>query len=184
MGMGAGVTSWLEIASSENWKADNEASAKVQRMAELVTKGILATFGIHESDIHDLDRTADELKNAYLDTGWKQPERSEFAKRIRALESMVRAVLRGAKWLRPFEPLDETIERLGRVFALQIQWLTCHATLCLSDEMASCLPRVTKMGRYFSPQSASAGFGLQAVGPLSPPALRCPRPRPSRASSV
>ena len=32
------------------WKGDNQARAKVERMAEQVTKGILATFGVYESD--------------------------------------------------------------------------------------------------------------------------------------
>ena len=162
MGMGTGVTSWLEIASSEDWKADNEASARVQRMAVAVVKGIVATFGIHESDIHDLDRTADELETAYEDTGWRQAERSQFAGRIRAIKSTGRAALRAEKWRRPFEPLDETIERLGKVFTLLIQWLTCHATHYPETEenMAELARRLES---YL--ERRGAGSWLQGVAP-------------------
>ena len=98
-------------------------------MAGLVTKGIVATFGIHESDIHDLDRTAEELANAYADTGWRRAERAAFAARIRALESKGRAALRAEKRKRTFEPLDETIGRLGRIWSLMMQWLETVAEL-------------------------------------------------------
>ena len=69
---GMWAAGWLETASQESWEADNEAGAKVQRMAEQVTKGILATFGVYESDIHELDRSADELENAYAKSQWEE----------------------------------------------------------------------------------------------------------------
>ena len=99
------------------------------RYPEQVTKGILATFGIYETDIHDLEGTADELANAYLDNGWKQSERSEFGNRIRGIESKGRAAVRAEKRNRTFEPLDETIGRLGRVWSLLIAWLEMFAKL-------------------------------------------------------
>ena len=130
MANGRRATGWLGIASREEWEADNEAGARVQRMAEQVTKGILATFGVYESDIHELERTARELENAYRVSGWKHDGRSDFAERIRALKSRGRAALRAEKWTRKrLEPLDETIERLGQVLSLTLRWLSCHATL-------------------------------------------------------
>ena len=60
---------------------------------------------------------------------WRKTERSEFAKRIRALESKGRRALRAEKQRRAFEPLDETIRRLGKVLGLLIEWLSSHATL-------------------------------------------------------
>ena len=129
MGGGYQATLWLRMASEEHWSGDNEAATCVQRMAELVTKGIVASFGIHETDIHDLDRTADELANAYADTGWRRTEREELAKRIQALGGKGRAALRARKWKRTFEPLDETIGRLGGVWTLLIEWLETLAQL-------------------------------------------------------
>ena len=126
---GSRATSWLDVSSSEGWPGDNVAATRVQRMAEQVTKGILATFGIYETDIHDLDGTADELANAYLDNGWKQSERSEFGNRIRGIESKGRAAVCAEKRKRTFEPLDETIGRLGRVWSLLIAWLEMFAKL-------------------------------------------------------
>ena len=121
-----GAATWLETASSDGWPADNQAGAKVQRMAEQVTKGILATFGIYESDIHDLERSADELENAYASSHWMKEERAQFAKMVRGLKARGRAALRaesqgpeGA----PLEPVDETIERLGAAFDLLMRWL-------------------------------------------------------------
>ena len=130
MANGRRATRWLGVASRDKWEADNEAGARVQRMAEQVTKGILATFGVYESDIHEFERTARELENAYRVSGWKHDARAEFAERIRALGSRGRAALRAEKWrTKRLEPLDETIERLGRVLSLLIRWLNCHATL-------------------------------------------------------
>ena len=129
MGNGLQATMWLSTASSENWSGDNEAATRIERMAGLVTKGIVATFGIHESDIHDLDRTAEELANAYADTGWRRAERAAFAVRIRALKSKGRAALRAEKRKGTFEPLDETIGRLGRIWSLMMQWLETVAEL-------------------------------------------------------
>ena len=74
-GNAMGAAAWLEIACSDAWPGDNEAGAKVQRMAEQVTKGILATFGTYESDIHDLERSAEELENAYASSHWMKEER-------------------------------------------------------------------------------------------------------------
>ena len=119
---------WTELAFTSPQNLERYANSAGTLEARIAREGILATFGIHESDIHDLDRTADELETAYEDTGWRQAERSQFAGRIRAIKSKGRAALRAEKWRRPFEPLDETIERLGKVFTLLIQWLTCHAT--------------------------------------------------------
>ena len=73
-GNAMGAAAWLETASAERWKADHEAGAKVQRMAEQVTKGIVATFGVYESDIHDLERSAHELENAYASSQWMEEE--------------------------------------------------------------------------------------------------------------
>ena len=122
---GAWAGGWLEISSLEEWDGDNAAAMAVHLMAEHVAKGIVATFGVYETDIHDLDATADELANAYRDTGWKQPERSEFAKRIRSLEGKGRAATRAAKREdeAAFEPLNETIARLGKVWDLLMTWL-------------------------------------------------------------
>ena len=122
---GAWAHAWLDISSLEEWDGDNAAAMAVHLMAEHVAKGILATFGVYETDIHDLDARADELANAYRDTGWKQPERSEFAKQIRSLEGKGRAATRAAKREdeAPFEPLNETIARLGKVWRLLIAWL-------------------------------------------------------------
>ena len=123
---GMGAAAWLEIASSDDWPADNEAGAKVQRMAEQVTKGILATFGVYETDIHDLDGSADELENAYGKTDWMKEERAQFAAMVRGLKARGRAALRGQKQYSgtsPVEPLKDTIERLGSSFDLLMCWL-------------------------------------------------------------
>ena len=95
-------------------------------MAEQVTKGILATFGIYESDIHDLERSADELENAYASSQWMKDERTQFATRVRGLKAKGRA----AFWAEsqgpegaPLEPVDDTIERLGAAFDLLMRWL-------------------------------------------------------------
>ena len=93
-GNAMGAAAWLETASAERWKGDNEAGAKVQRMAEQVTKGILATFGVYESDIHDLERSADELENAYARSQWMEEERAQFATMVRGLKAKGRAALR------------------------------------------------------------------------------------------
>ena len=129
IGNGLTATMWLRIASSEGWPGDNEAATRVQRMDEQVAKGIVATFGIHERDIHDLDRTADELHDAYRDTRWRETERRRFASRIRGLESKGRAALRAEKWKRPFEPVRETIERLGKTWLLLVEWIEAAAKL-------------------------------------------------------
>ena len=126
---GLTATMWLKIASSEGWPGDNEAATRVQRMAEQVAKGVVATVGIHESDIHDLDRTADELHDAYRDTRWRETERRRFASRIRGLKSKGRAALRAENWKRPFEPLRETIERLGKTWLLLVEWIEAAAKL-------------------------------------------------------
>lgn len=73
---GMWAASWLGDAARESWPGDNEAGAKVQRMAEQVTKGVLATFGVYETDIHELDRSADELENAYAKSQWMKDERA------------------------------------------------------------------------------------------------------------
>ena len=118
---------WLQISSSETWPGDNQAATAVHITAERVTKGVLATFGVYETDIHDLDATADELQHAYRQSGWRQSERSDFANRIRALRSRGRAGVRAAKREVEdfFEPLTETIARIGRVWDLLIAWLDC-----------------------------------------------------------
>lgn len=126
---GLGITTWLRSASSEGWPGDNEAATRVQRMAEATAKGICATFGLHESDIHSLYRTAKELEEAYRETRWQEPERQRFANRIRELKSKGRAALRAEKWKRPFEPLRETIERLGKIWMLLVDWLESVAKL-------------------------------------------------------
>ena len=121
-----GAAAWLETASAERWKADHEAGAKVQRMAEQVTKGILATFGVYESDIHDLERSADELENAYASSQWMEEERAQFATRVRGLKAKGRAALRAEEQdarESPLEPVDHTIERLGAAFDLLMRWL-------------------------------------------------------------
>ena len=117
------ATGWLEDASRESWERDNEAGGKVQRMMEQTTKGILATFGVYESDIHDLDGTADELENAYSKSQWMKDERAEFAAMVRGLKARGRAALRAEKHEEPLEPLDDTIERLGAAFDLLLGWL-------------------------------------------------------------
>ena len=129
IGNGLTATMWLRIASSEGWPGDNEAATRVQRMVEQVTKGVVATFGIHESDIHDPDRTADELHDGYRDTRWRETERRRFASRIRDLESKGRAALRAEQRKRPFEPLRETIERLGKTWLLLVEWIEAAAKL-------------------------------------------------------
>ena len=125
-GNGMGAAAWLETASAERWKGDNQAGAKVQRMAEQVTKGILATFGVYESDIHALERSADELENAYASSRWMKDERAQFARMVRALKARGRAALRaeeqGPKGA-PLEPVDDTIERPGAAFDLLMRWL-------------------------------------------------------------
>ena len=121
MGNGLKATMRLRISSKDDWPGDNGAGTRVQRMGEQATKEMLSTFGVHESDIHDLDRTADELANT--DTGWRHAGRTRFAQRIRARESEGRAALRAEKRQRTFEPLDETIGRRGRVWRLSIEWL-------------------------------------------------------------
>ena len=166
-------------------------------MGEHVTKGVLATFGVYETDIHELKATAatagvkwsvigqfenvarkgdsgrvpsrqaakktvnqrdieedarrspalplrpfsctfgtalttaDELANAYKETGWKQSERAEFASRIRALEGKGRAAARVGEHEDedPLEPLTETTARLGKVWDLLIAWLEVLAGL-------------------------------------------------------
>ena len=114
---------WLEDASRENWERDNKAGGKVQRMGEQTTKGILATFDVYESDIHDLEITADELENAYAKSQWMKDERAEFAAMVRGLKAGGRAALRAERQDEPFEPLDDTIERLGAAFDLLLGWL-------------------------------------------------------------
>ena len=125
-GNAMGAAAWLETASAERWEGDNQAGAKVQRMAEQVTKGILATFGIYESDIHDLERSADELENAYASSQWMKDERTQFATRVRGLKARGRAALwaesQGPEGA-PLEPVDDTIERLGAAFDLLMRWL-------------------------------------------------------------
>ena len=88
-----------------------------------------ATFGIHETDILDLDGTADELANAYANTGWRRAEGGAIAERIRALNSKGRAALRAERWRRNFEPLDETVGRVGMVWRLLMEWLETVAEL-------------------------------------------------------
>ena len=125
-GNAMGAAAWLETASAERWEGDNQAGAKLQRMAEQVTKGILATFGIYESDIHDLERSADELENAYANSQWMKDERTQFATRVRGLKARGRAALwaesQGPEGA-PLEPVDDTIERLGAAFDLLMRWL-------------------------------------------------------------
>ena len=123
-----GAATWLETASSDGWPADNQAGAKVQRMAEQVTKGILATFGIYESDIHDLERSADELENVYASSHWMKEERAQFAKMVRGLKARGRAALRAEEQGpdgAPLEPVDDTTERLGTTFEMLVRWLEC-----------------------------------------------------------
>ena len=125
-GNAMGAAAWLETASAEKWEGDNQAGAKVQRMAEQVTKGILATFGVYESDIHDLERSADDLENAYASSQWMKDERAKFATMVRGLKAKGRAALRaedrGSE--EPIlEPVDDTIERLGAAFDLLMRWL-------------------------------------------------------------
>ena len=125
-GNAMGAAAWLETASAERWKGDNQAGAKVQRMAEQVTKGILATFGVYESDIHDLERSADELENAYASSQWMEEERAQFATMVRGLKAKGRAALRAEEQdarKSPLEPVDDTIERLGAAFDLLMRWL-------------------------------------------------------------
>ena len=125
-GNAMGAAAWLETASAERWKGDNQAGAKVQRMAEQVTKGILATFGVYESDIHDLERSADELENAYASSQWMEEERAQFVTRVRGLKARGRAALRAEEQGpegSPLEPVDDTIERLGAAFDLMLRWL-------------------------------------------------------------
>ena len=125
-GNAMGAAAWLETASAERWEGDNQAGAKVQRMAEQVTKGILATFGVYESDIHDLERSADELENAYASSQWMEEERARFATMVRGLKAKGRAALRAEEQdarKSPLEPVDDTIERLGAAFDLLMRWL-------------------------------------------------------------
>ena len=125
-GNAMGAAACLETASAERWKGDNQAGAKVQRMAEQVTKGILATFGVYESDIHDLERSADELENAYASSQWMEEERAQFATMVRGLKAKGRAALRAEEQdarESPLEPVDDTIERPGAAFDLLMRWL-------------------------------------------------------------
>ena len=125
-GNAMGAAAWLETASAERWEGDNQAGAKVQRMAEQVTKGILATFGVYECDIHDLERSADELENAYASSQWMEEERAQFATMVRGLKAKGRAALRAENQdarKSPLEPVDDTIERLGAAFDLLMRWL-------------------------------------------------------------
>lgn len=125
-GNAMGAAAWLETASAERWPGDNQAGAKVQRMAEQVTKGILATFGVYESDIHDLAKCADELENAHPSSQWMEEERARFATMVRGLKAKGRAALRAEgqeSGESPMEPVDDTIERLGAAFDLLMRWL-------------------------------------------------------------
>ena len=125
-GNAMGAAAWLETASAERWEGDNQAGAKLQRMAEQVTKGILATFGVYESDIHDLERSADELENAYASSQWMEEERARFATMVHGLKAKGRAALRAEEQdarKSPLEPVDDTIERLGAAFDLLMRWL-------------------------------------------------------------
>ena len=137
---------WLEDASRESWERDNEAGAKVQRMAEQVTKGILTTFGVYESDIHDLESTADELENAYTESQWMKDERAELATMVRGLKAGGRAALRAESQDEPFEPLDDTIERLGAAFDLLLRWLGLVVTF-LPEVREDVVDVATTVGR-------------------------------------
>ena len=97
-------------------------------------------------DRSEFDAALVELANAYLDNGWKQSERSEFGNRIRGIESKGRAAVRAEKRKRTFEPLDETIGRLGRVWSLLIAWLEMFAKLYpeAGEEVAGVTRRVDR----------------------------------------
>ena len=94
--------------------------------------GLLRTFGIYESDIHDLERSADEHENAYASSHWMKEERAQFATRVRGLKARGRAALRAEKQApegASLEPVDHTIERLGAAFDLLMRWLELLARL-------------------------------------------------------
>ena len=97
-----------------------------EQVTKQVTKGILATFGVYESDIHDLERSADELESAYGKSQWRNEERAQLATMVRGHKARSRAALR-AEEEGPegaiLEPMKETIDRLGAAFDLLMCWL-------------------------------------------------------------
>ena len=98
-----------------------------QQAAEAVAKAVIAGFGLSPATVHELDKLAVQLENAYRGRTREAEDRMSFAAAIRALDGNTKAA-HGARYEAvPVEMPDRTIARVRCTLRLQTRWIRWYA---------------------------------------------------------
>ena len=98
-----------------------------QHAAEALAKTIIAGFGLSPATVHDLDKLAVQLENAYRGRTRDAEERRLFATAIRELDGNTRAAHRARYHTGPVEPPARTAARIACTLRLQTRWIRRYA---------------------------------------------------------
>ena len=98
-----------------------------QQAAEAVAKTVIAGFGLSPATVHELDKLAVQLENAYRGRTREAEDRRSFAAAIRALDGNTKAA-HGARYEAvPVEMPDRTAARVRCTLRLQTRWIRWYA---------------------------------------------------------
>ena len=98
-----------------------------QQAAEAVAKTVIAGFGLSPATVHELDKLAAQLENAYRGRTREAEDRRSFAAAIRALDGNTKAA-HGARYEAvPVEMPDRTAARVRCTLRLQTRWIRWYA---------------------------------------------------------
>ena len=104
-----------------------KAVEESQQAAEALAKTIIAGFGLSPATVHDLDKLAVQLENAYRGRTRDAEERRLFATAIRDLDGNTRAAHRARYHTGPVEPPARTTARIACTLRLQTRWIRRYA---------------------------------------------------------
>ena len=98
-----------------------------QQAAEALAKTIIAGFGLSPVTVHDLDKLAAQLENAYRGRTRDAEKRMFFAAAIRELDGNTEAAHTARYHAGPVEPPERTAARVGCTLRLQTSWIRWYA---------------------------------------------------------
>ena len=98
-----------------------------QQAAEAVAKAVIAGFGLSPATVHELDKLAVQLENAYRGRRREAEDRMSFAAAIRALDGNTKAAHEARYEAVPVEMPDRTIARVRCTLRLQTRWIRWYA---------------------------------------------------------
>lgn len=98
-----------------------------QQAAETLAKTVIAGFGLSPATVHELDKLATQLENAYRGRTRDAEERKFFAAAIRELDGNTKAA-HGARYEAvPVEWPERTAARIRSALQLQTRWIRWYA---------------------------------------------------------